>query len=224
MFERFDAQAVLAAGSVVRGEGDLRSDLDVFVIQERPYKQRIQRWFGDVPVEIFINPTRAVRAYFASEHERGRPSTAHMMATGFAVFGADVLDPLRVEAAAWLRKRSAFAPDEDTFARYSAATLLEDGEDVMERDPAMASALFGEAVMAMIRYSLRVKRGTVPGNKSLLVEIEREDAKAGALARRFFTAATIEERAASARELADCTVGARGFFAWESEEVRVPEE
>jgi hypothetical protein len=107
VFETFEPRAIVAAGSVVRGAGDRSSDLDIFVVQERPYKQRLQRWFGDVPVEIFVNPARAIRAYFASEHEHGRPSAAHMIATGFPVFGGQAIDALREEAAEWLKKPQA---------------------------------------------------------------------------------------------------------------------
>lgn len=223
VLERFEPQAVIAAGSVVRGLGDRRSDLDVFVMHESPYKQRLQRWFGDVPVELFVNPMRAIQEYFASEHQRGCPSTAHMIATGFPVFGGQALDALRAEAADWLKRRPALTPDEDTWARYSAATLLEDGEDVAERDPTLASALLGEAVLAMLRYYLRAQNGTLPGNKSLLLEVERSDREASELARRFFAASGLEERQLAARALADRTIRARGFFEWDSERIPVPD-
>ena len=74
VFERFEPHAVIAAGSVVRGVGDRTSDLDVYVVHGSPYKQRLQRWFGDVPVEIFVNPICANRQYFVSEHPHGRPT------------------------------------------------------------------------------------------------------------------------------------------------------
>jgi predicted nucleotidyltransferase len=224
VIERFEPQAILAAGSIVRGEADRTSDLDIFVIHERPYRQRVQRWFGDVPAEIFVNPARAVRAYFASEHARGRPSAAHMFATGFRVLGGPVLDALRAEAADWLGKRAALGKDDDTFARYSAATLLEDGEDVAARDPALASAILGEAVMAMIRYRLRAELGVVPRDKSLFTELEKSDRDAAVLARRFFEASAIEDRRLAARALAERTIRAQGFFEWESEPLAVPEE
>jgi hypothetical protein len=147
-----------------------------------------------------------------------------MIATGFPVFGGQALDALRAEAADWLKKRAALTPDEDTFARYAAATLLEDGEDIAERDPAMASALLGEAVMAMLRYYLRAERGVVPGNKSLLLEVERNDREAARSARRFFAASTIEARRRAARALADRTIRAQGFFAWDSERIPVPDD
>ncbi|APR78728.1 Hypothetical protein A7982_04075 [Minicystis rosea] len=224
VIERFDPIGIVAAGSILRGEGDRASDIDLYVIHEHPYRQRLQRWFGDVPVEIFVNPESAVRAYFEAEHERGRPSSAHMIATGFPVLGGPALDALRAEAAAWWKKPRPLTPAEDTWARYSAATLLEDGEDVAERDPALASALLGEAVLAMIRYHARVQTGTLPRDKSLFAELERSDAEASELARRFFTATTIDDRRMAARALADRTIRARGFFEWESEKSPVPND
>jgi len=222
IFARFEPQAIVAAGSVVRGVGDRGSDLDVLVVHASPYKQRLQRWFGDVPVEIFVNPLPAIHACFASEHQRGRPSMAHMITTGFPVLGAQAIDALRAEAGVWLKRRSALTPEQDTGARYEAATLLEDGEDIADRDPACASALLGEAVLAMVRYHLRVLNGVIPGNKRLLVELERGDPETAGLARRFFAATGIEERLLAARALADRTVRARGFFEWESERIPVP--
>ena len=98
VFENFEPQAVIAAGSIIRGAGDRGSDLDIYVVHASPYKQRLQRWFGDVPAEIFVNPIPAIREYFASEHRDGRPTTAHMIATGFPVFGGEMLEALRAEA------------------------------------------------------------------------------------------------------------------------------
>ncbi|XYI03190.1 nucleotidyltransferase domain-containing protein [Sorangium sp. So ce1128] len=221
VLDRFEPLGIVAAGSIVRGCGDPSSDLDLFVIHGAPYKQRLQRWFGDVPVEIFVNPPAAVRDYWAAEHQRGRPSTAHMLATGFPVLASPLLDELRAEAAAWLAKRSSLTPEQDTWERYSAATLLEDAIDVAERDPVMASALLAEAVLAMIRYRLRARDGVLPRAKELFAELDRGDPEVARAARRFFEAAALEERIAAAHATADLCIGARGFFAWESERIPV---
>ncbi|WP_437786011.1 hypothetical protein [Sorangium sp. So ce1097] len=221
VLDRFEPLAIVAAGSIVRGCGDASSDLDLFVIHGAPYKQRLQRWFGDVPVEIFVNPPAAVREYWAAEHQHGRPSTAHMLATGFPVLGSPLLDELRAESTAWLAKRSALTADQDTWERYSAATLLEDALDVAERDPAMASALLAEAVLAMARYHLRARNGVLPRTKELFAELERSDPEVARSARGFFEAASLDDRISAARAIADVCIGDRGFFAWESERVPV---
>ncbi|WP_437737874.1 nucleotidyltransferase domain-containing protein [Sorangium sp. So ce1335] len=221
VLERFEPLAIVAAGSIVRGCGDPSSDLDLFVIHGAPYKQRLQRWFGDVPVEIFVNPPAAVREYWVAEHQSGQPSVAHMLATGFPVLGSPLLDELRAESAVWLAKRTALTPDQDAWARYSAATLLEDALDVAARDPAMASALLAEAVLAMVRYHLLARNGVLPRAKELLAELERSDPEVARSARRSFEAASLGDRITAAHAVADVCIGARGFFAWESERVPV---
>ncbi|XXX81987.1 nucleotidyltransferase domain-containing protein [Sorangium sp. So ce134] len=222
VLERFEPLAIVAAGSIVRGHGDRSSDLDLFVIHGAPYKQRLQRWFGDdVPVEIFVNPPAAVREYWAAEHPRGRPSTAHMIATGYPVLGSPLLDELRAEAAAWLARRAELSPEQDVWARYSAATLLEDAVDVAERDPVMASALLAEAVMEMLRYHLLARSGVLPRTKELFAELDRSDPDVARDARRFFEAAALEDRMSAAHAIADACIRARGFFPWESERIPV---
>ena len=219
IFDRFEPQAIVATGSVIRGVGDQTSDLDFYVIHNDPYKQRLQRWFEGVPVEIFVNPLPAIREYFVTEHQHGRPVTAHMIATGFVVFDAQVLETLKAEASEWLAKRSTFTPPEEVSARYTAATLLEDAEDLVARDAALASALLGEAVLAILRYYLRARNGVIPRSKDLFIEVERADAEVSRLARRCFEAIPIQDRVCEARALADLCIGAHGFFEWESERI-----
>ena len=145
-----------------------------------------------------------------------------MIASGFRVYGGEMLEALRTEAGEWLQKPSPLTPEQDVTARYLAATLLEDGEDVMEGDPAMASALLAEAMLAMLRYHLRARNGVIPGKKSQLLELERSDPVAAGLTRDFFAAADFEHRLVAARAFADRTVRARGFFEWDSERIPVP--
>jgi hypothetical protein len=66
---------------IVRGEAGPTSDLDVFVIHDEPWRIREQR---RLPVcRLSCSSTRRGRsAVLRREHARGRPSTAHMFATG----------------------------------------------------------------------------------------------------------------------------------------------
>ncbi len=218
----FQPVAIVAAGSIVRGVGDLRSDIDLFVIHTASFKQRLQRRYAGVPVEMFINPPHAVREYFVSENHRARPSTAHMLAMGFVVLDAPVLGVLRAEAAEWLSRRSPFTDDEAIWARYSVATTLEDAEDVRARDPAMASELLGEAVAEALRYWLRVRNGVLPRNKELIAQVRRDDAELGAACERFFCEADIDGRVGLARQIVQRCVGAVEFFEWDSAKIPVP--
>jgi hypothetical protein len=218
----FHPDAIVAAGSIVCGVPDRASDLDIYVIHSSPYQQRLQRWFNRVPTEVFANPPSVIRKFFRTEHGRGRPSTAHMIATGFPVLRSDILDELKAEAEEWLRKPSPFTQQEDTMQRYFAAGLLEDAEDILEKDPAMANALLGEAVLAMLRYWIRARNGVLPRTKGLIAEVERANPDLAAAARRFFGAIELGDRLQAAQTIADLCVGARGFFEWDSERAAVP--
>jgi predicted nucleotidyltransferase len=56
VLERFKPVGIIAAGTVVRGTPDATSDLDVWVIQMEPVRERLYRFLVGVPAEIFVNP------------------------------------------------------------------------------------------------------------------------------------------------------------------------
>jgi predicted nucleotidyltransferase len=218
IFREVDPIGIVAAGTILRGTQHPSSDLDVYVVHDAPFRRRVQRFFGNhVPTEIFINPPSAIRAYFAEEHEEGRPLTAHMLATGHVVFhrGAE-LDILRHEAQGWLDRQS--FPNEMAAirARYGAATTFEDAADVADDDPAAASMLIAHAVTDMLEFWCRAKTGRIPRRKDLLVHVADLNPALGALGRRVFLNPSFAEREAAAAEIADMTVGVRGFFEWDS--------
>ena len=220
-----DAVGVVAAGTIVRGRPHAASDLDLHVIHEAPVRRRVQRYFGElVPTEIFVNPPAAVRAYFAAEHETGRPATAHMLATGHVVLARHpVVDELRREAAAWLARPSPPSAPALLRARYDAAIRFEDAVDVARDDPATAAMLVGRAVTAMLETWCRTHLGAIPRGKDLLAEVAAHDPRLGATARAVFADGPLASRLAAAEQVADRTVGARGFFEWDSGAEPVPE-
>ena len=212
-----DAVGIIATGTIVRGTPHESSDLDVFVIHDAPYRRRVQRFFHGVPTEIFINPASTVRRYFAEEFRDGRPITAHMLATGSVVLNTSpVVAELRDEAAEWLTRASPSSPEEVVRARYAAATRLEDGADVVADDPDTATMLMTQAVTAMLEHFCRVNDGRVPRAKELLGTVAALDLQLGRLAHAFFSAASVAERLTAGRSIADRTVGACGFFEWDS--------
>jgi len=217
VMDEVDPVGVIATGTIVRGEAHASSDLDVFVIHRAPYRRRVQRFSRGVPTEIFINPPSIVRRYFDEEHRDGRPITAHMVATGAVVFQADsVVADLRREAADWLGKIAAPNNDRVTRDRYAATTRFEDATDVGAVDPDTATMLMAQAVTAMLEHDCRVKDGRIPRSKDLLGAIARRDPELGRLARAFFAATSYADRRAVGETIADRTVGARGFFEWDS--------
>jgi hypothetical protein len=158
-----------------------------------------------------------IRRYFVQEHHDARPITAHMFSTGVVVFETDVVvNELRREAAEWLAKRSSIGEDHLIRARYEAATLLEDGVDVGADDPGTGTMLLTRAVIAMLELDCWVNDGRIPRSKGLLGTIAHRNTGLGRWADAFFSATSYADREKAAESIADLTIGARGFFAWDS--------
>ena len=214
---RFEPQGIVAAGSILRGTPHRSSDLDLYVVHAAPFRQRLQQWFNGVPAEIFVNPPAAIRGYFEEEHASGRPLTAHMLATGFVVLErAPAVAALRAEAETWLQAAPTVGAEQLEWERYMAATLLEDALDVAD-DAATADLLLGQAVPLLLQHLFRRHGLFVPRTKELLARTAELDQEVGALALRFYAATEPAVRRELAGALADRTIGARGFFAWEAE-------
>src|SRR5688500_14526860 len=98
---RYDVLGLFACGTIVAGTPDANSDLDLFVIHGKPERQRVQKRFHGVATEIFVNPPKTVRRYFADEVTR--PSTAHMLANGLVLLDRHpIVEELVAEAHSWL--------------------------------------------------------------------------------------------------------------------------
>jgi predicted nucleotidyltransferase len=208
---------VIATGTIVRGEGHAGSDLDLYVVHTADFRRRIQRFFAGVPVEIFINPPNAIRQYFAEEHRDGRLINAHMLATGFVVYSSDpVVEDLRAEARQWLRRPTSLSQEAAIRERYAIAARLEDAADVVRADGPTATMLLTQSVASMLEFFCRSRTGRVPRSKELLASAAVQDAEVGRLAQAFFGASGVLERLQAAEQLADRTIGARGFFEWDS--------
>ncbi len=219
--EHFDVSALLLAGTVLRGAPDQHSDLDIYVLHHGTTRQRIQKFFNEVPVELFVNPPARIRRYFEQENPSGRPMTAHMFAGGFPILDRDgVLAPLVESAKAWLDKAPAYPPQHAVFERYFAATLFEDALDIYETNPAGALLILGLAVPRMLSYVFIKEKLNQPRHKDLLESVAQLDPELAGLVGRFYASGTPDERLAAAGAIADRTIRTRGFFEWESQ----PEE
>jgi hypothetical protein len=217
LVERFDVLGIVASGSVVRGAGHASSDLDLYVVRGKLERLRVQRFFNGVPVEMFINPAPAIRRYFASEHASARPVAAHLLATGVVVLDRDPLIARLIEEAGhWLRQIEPWPAHDEVQGRYLAASLYEDALDLVATDRAMAALLLWRSVHEMLSHLCRRELSRVPPVKGLLAEVARLDPELAGWVRAFEGAATLDERLPLAQRVADRTLGARGFFEWES--------
>jgi hypothetical protein len=202
---------LVLAGSIVRGEGGATSDLDVFVVHGEPWRLREQRRFAGVPAELFVNPAAQVRRYFASEHARARPCTAHMFATGEPVEPvASVIAELVAEARDWLARPIERTAAELEQHRYGAVDTLDDARDV--GDPATRSLLLGEVVRSVVDYAFVSRAMFVPRRKDVVAKLAAIDARAAELVRRWAANGEL----AVVEELARRVLGVATFFEWTS--------
>lgn len=216
-----DAVGIIAAGSVLRGQGRATSDLDLYVIRTHPQRQRVQRWFGGVPAEIFVNPPHQVERYFAEERRASRLVTAHMLANGAVVLALDpVVERLRAQAKAELQRAPVPSEADLRWDRYLAALELEDALDILDEDPSGGVVILCGAVHKMLRYAFRQAGRPIPRDKDLLSALSALDPALAEQARRFYLERDPAALPALAEQIADRTLGVRGFFEWESD----PEE
>lgn len=215
--ERYRPLGIIASGTILRGSASPSSDLDLYVVLAASYRQRVQRFFADVPTEIFANPPEAIRRYFEQEHRAGRPRTAHMLLTGQVILArSEVVEELRSEAAVWLGTPPHLSAEESNRERYALATQLEDARDLIEGDPPGARLILGQVVPGLLHH-FHLSRGRfIPRDKDLLAATGALDPKMADRARAFYAAGEAAEALRLVEELADGIIGHRGFFEWES--------
>ncbi len=144
--------------------------------------------------------------------------TAHMYATGVAVFDPDgVVRSLQAAAAEALADGPDPSPAFLVAERYAAATWLEDALDVARVDPDTCVMLVDKAVDGAVQYRFWAARRWQPRPKELLLALADLDPELAHLVRRFYRASAVEERVRVAHEMVHRSVGATGFFEWESD-------
>lgn len=220
---RFKPTAIIAAGTIIRGTPNRNSDLDLWVIHRKPFRQRVQKWFGGVPAEIFVNTPAAVLDHLVDERKERRPVAAHMMVNGHVVLDREPqLKTLMGMARSSMRRMPARPSRcELTEDRYLAGSLYEDALDLAGSDPAACQVILSRAVYEMLHAAVKRARRYVPRDKDLLAVTTDVDAGLGRLARAFFTAETLKDRLSVCRRIADRAIQCRGFIEWESTPVRV---
>jgi hypothetical protein len=213
----YDPTGIVAGGSIVRGQGGPTSDIDLYVIHQAPFRQRLQRRYNDVPFEIFINPPTQVRRYFGEEHRGGRPITAHLLATGFTVLDRDpVVQTLRNEAAIWLATPPNPTPNDLQWRGYLIADLLDNVRDCVTVDPAAADLQLFAALQQLIQYRFLDAHRHLPRIKAQVAELRELDATAADYVHAAIVAGTCVERLAQVEALAMHVTGATTFFTWDS--------
>jgi hypothetical protein len=216
---RYEPWGILVTGTIVRGAPDPNSDLDLYVLHDAPFRQRVQRWFNGVAVEIFVNSESAVSGYLESESRDGELITAHMLATGVVLLATDPhrMEELRLRARASLDQPPRWTEAQLVRGRYAAASFVEDAIDKREADPEVSMRLLSRALEALVSYWFKKHGLNQPRQKEIVGKIESVDAELGALLRRFWGDSSWESRFEAGMTAVDRVLETRGFFEWESE-------
>jgi predicted nucleotidyltransferase len=216
VFSNFRPFAVVVSGSIIRGSPDPSSDFDIVVLHDEPWRQRVQKWFGGVPSEIFVNSVDMVKSYFEQESKAGRPVMAHMLATGSDVFSnSPVTEEIVAMAKANLERGPHFTEMDLNQQRYLAACLFEDAFETRDRDPVTAVLILGRAIDSTIKFWYSARQRFVPRSKEQLDVIRIEAPETAALIDRA-SVGSLDVRMTAARMLAEEVIQSTGFFEWDS--------
>lgn len=216
--------AIVAGGSLLRGQGDAFSDLDIYVVHQAGWRQRVQKRFNRVAAEIFINPPQQVRRYFSEERKDGRPITAHLLTTGFVVLEkGEILGELQNEAAVVLQQRPDLSPEALEFQRYMTVDLLDNVADMVERSPHTALFVLEQAMQCMITHAYLTANHNLPRLKETLDRLDEVEPGLRALAQRYYAGESLGQKHAAALEFAQRVLGATAFYEWMSQPDSVPD-
>lgn len=94
-----NCQAALLAGSVVRGEATITSDLDI-VIFDKEVKSAYRESFIEFewPIEVFVHNLTSYKNYFTMDYERARPSLQKMLIEGMVIKDDGIVEQIKKEA------------------------------------------------------------------------------------------------------------------------------
>jgi hypothetical protein len=176
-----DADVVLAAGSIVRGEGTAYSDLDLVVVYaevDHAYRESFR--FEGLPVEAFVHDSSTLEYFFAEvDAPSGVPTLPQMVVEGVEVPGPTATSWALKERAAALIAAGPTALDGDTERRmrYFVSDLLDDLRAPRSRDELIGAGT--RLYEQLATYILRRRRLWSATGKAIPGRLRQVDADMG---------------------------------------------
>ncbi len=94
-----ECQGAILAGSVVRGEANSTSDLDIVIFDSTlPSAYRESLFFENWPIEVFVHNLHSYKEFFASDCERAKPTLPRMVAEGIVLKDEGIMEDICSEA------------------------------------------------------------------------------------------------------------------------------
>lgn len=211
--------AIIASGSIIRGNGNANSDFDIFVVHREPYRQRVQKFFNDVPCEIFINNLQHIQGYFENELKNNRPSAANMLATGKVLLGEDDTDIIELieKAKTYANRAVELNSAQLNMHKYGLATLLEDASDIIDSDISTAQLLLNRVIEQSMDLVFALHHQPLPRIKERLKLLDSLDAETTAHINASYANNDIQERYKLATAIVLKLTGHTSFYEWESD-------
>jgi predicted nucleotidyltransferase len=125
-----NCQGALLAGSVVRGEATVTSDLDIVIFDktlDSSFRESIFEF--DWAIEVFAHNLTSYKSFFESDVKRARPSMPRMVSEGIILKddGAGIIDSIKQEAKELLEKGpEAWSEETISNKRYFITDTLDD--------------------------------------------------------------------------------------------------
>ena len=220
---RPETLAIILAGSVLRGEGELTSDLDFWIPVESDYRRRRSFLIGDVPVEVFTNPPEQILRYISS----GDVHAMHMMGYGLLLWVRE--DTKARDQVARLRKwcragytlgPRALGEEGRKARRYAIIDLLQDAYDILRSDPHQANLLMSRVVDLALDLYYAERRVWSPKGKRMLADLRTRDPDLARRVERFAAQSDAEVRHQILLSILDHIMGKARYgwddWSWES--------
>lgn len=167
--------AALLAGSVVRGQANPASDLDIVVFdgtQETSYRESLVAYGW--PIEVFVHNLASYRFFFESDKKAAKPSMPRMVQEGIPLKDSGVLAAIKKEAAALLAQGlDEWTPATLRLKRYFMTDVLDDFAGSENR----AERLFCANALAELtsEFILRTNRKWTGTSKWLIRSLAEHD-------------------------------------------------
>lgn len=216
--ETFNPIGIIVTGSIIRGNPHINSDFDIYVVHKDDYRQRIQKYFDEVPCEIFINNFKHIYDYFEQEYKVNRPVSAHMIATGSVVMGDDnpELKTLIEIANKFLLKSPTVNDAKRTATKYTLSTMFEDATDLKDSDPITSKYFLNRMVQDLTDFVFLDHGIPLPRPKERIQYLESNYPNIGKLISGYYIAESFSAQYNIAQELVTLICGEYGFFEWDS--------
>ena len=208
---------IVLTGSVIHGTAAETSDLDVAILHDLPWRQRVQRVVDGVPVECFINSDGWWQHTLDSEAAAGRSPAAHFLARGLIWRDTDGrMRDLQRTAQAYVDAGPQVSSDTLLAAKYSAVATLEDGGDIVTIDEDRSRWLLLDAIDKALRYHYLINQIWIPREKDLFADVDRRWPEIGASVRHAYRTNSVVALHIIAKSIVHLTTGEVRFFNWSS--------